>query len=186
MKRTVTVLLVLWVGVFTAVSTHAEESPQQLLTALGSTTISGYVSISAHWGTSSERLPRYYRKFPKVHVTGPRFVREATDPLSGVPRVFRFVVHRIGAKANETTVYLNFSSEGVLLAQGGVTIPAGASRATCSWSVPDNGFHDGRRPFTAAISLDAVRAELPAAQYRTTSRKPRRATVVILDPAASR
>jgi hypothetical protein len=40
---------------------QAEEKPNQLLTALSSTTISGYVSASAHWnpGTGNGNTPGY-------------------------------------------------------------------------------------------------------------------------------
>jgi hypothetical protein len=48
------------------VSVRAEEKPNQLLTALSSTTISGYVDTSAHWnpGTGNANVPAYALNFP--------------------------------------------------------------------------------------------------------------------------
>src|ERR1051325_4788024 len=45
---------------------QAEEKPNQLLTALSSTTISGYVDTSAHWtlGTGNANPPAYAFNFP--------------------------------------------------------------------------------------------------------------------------
>jgi hypothetical protein len=45
---------------------QAEEKPNQLLTALSSTTISGYVNTSAHWvpGTGNANPPAYAFNIP--------------------------------------------------------------------------------------------------------------------------
>ncbi|HTD65806.1 MAG TPA: hypothetical protein VK846_04655 [Candidatus Limnocylindria bacterium] len=186
MKFPFTGFLVMCLVALSGFQIHAEENPNQLLTTLGSTTISGYVDTTAQWTAAAGSVPRGYRRFPVVFVTAPHFVRERNEPITGAPRSFRFTVHRRGGRTNETTVYLNFHSGTTALAQGGVTIPAGASRATSTWLIPDNGIHDGPRSFTATISLDPVRLEMPGAQYRTRSLWPRSAKVILLDPRRSR
>ena len=161
----------------------AEEKPNQIFTSLSSTTISGYVSTSAQWTSSTAPLPDDYRSFPIVFVTGPKVFREGSNSHTGVARVFQFAVHRKGGSSNEITVYLNFHSPGGVPVQGGVTIPAGARKATCTWTIADNGVPDGPRTFTASIDSDPVRLQMPGARYKLSPRWPHSATVFVLDPA---
>ena len=160
----------------------AEERPNQLLTALDSTTISGYVDTSAHWTATPEPLPEGVSSFPVVFITGPRIVREQGNPITGAVRSFHFTVHRLGRSNNEITVYLNFQSPGGARVQGGVRIPAGARQATTSWFVANDFIYEGPRAFTASISMTPVRLRMPGANYQLSPRWPNRSTVVIIDP----
>ena len=159
----------------------AEENPNQLLTVLGSTTISGAVDTSAHWAASKEPLPEDYESLPTVFITAPRVVREFSTP-GGNSRLFQFTVHRLRRGTNDLTVYLNFHSPNGIPVQGGVTIPAGARIGTTIWLLRDNGIKDGPRHFSASISLSAVRQQLPGARYKLHGPWPYAATVLILDP----
>lgn len=159
----------------------AEENPNQLLTILGGTTISGYVDTSAHWAASAEPLPEDYQALPTVFISAPRVVREFSTP-GGNSRLFQFTVHRLGRGTNEITVYLNFHSPNGIPVQGGVTIPTGKRIGTTVWQVRDNGLLDGPRHFSATISLSAVRQQLPGARYKLHGPWPHAATVLILDP----
>ena len=176
------IVLVAWVAVLSITKVSAEENPNQLLTVLGSTTISGSVDTSAHWAASTEPLPEDYQSWPIVFVTAPKVVRELLTP-AGNPRLFQFTVHRLGRGTNDLTVYLNFHSPNGIPVQGGVTIPAGARIGTTIWLLRDNGVKDGPRHFFASISLSAVRQQLPGARYKLHGPWPYAATVLILDPA---
>ena len=160
----------------------AEERPNQLLTALGSTTISGYVDTSAHWTATPESFPEGILSFPIVFITGPRIVREQGNLITGAVRYFHFTIHRLGRTNDEITVYLNFQSPGGARVQGGVRIPAGARQATTSWFVANDLIYEGPRAFTASISMAPVRLQMPGAHYQLSPRWPSSSTVVIIDP----
>jgi hypothetical protein len=165
-----------------ALSGRAEENSTRLIATLGSTTISGYVDTSAQWMPASTRLPKGFAAFPIVFVTAPIFVHELSNQITGLGRRFAFVVHRIGRGTNDLMVYLNFKFGGDVVAQGGVTIPAGVTQAASVWHLPHNHIHESVRPFTASISLDPVRLRMEGARYRRSSDWPGGATVLLLDP----
>ena len=182
MKLVRRILWVACVAVFSLTKAGAEERPNQLLTSLSGTTISGYVDTSAHWTATSESLPEGALSFPVVFITGPRIVREQSNPVTGAVRGFHFTVHRLGQTNNEITVYVNFQSPGGDRVQGGITIPAGARKATTSWFVANDFIHEGPRVFTASISMAPVRLRMPGARYQISPRWPHSSTVVIIDP----
>jgi hypothetical protein len=66
--------------------------------------------------------------------------------------------------------------------QTAVHFSSGESRAEVLWQIADNQQRDEPRTFTARISLDPVRLQMPGAQYRLRHGLPAHAIVTVKDP----
>lgn len=163
-----------------AVVVNAEETPNQLLSALGRSTISGYIDTSTQWRPSTAPLPDDVLTFPIVFVTcRPKVFREGVTNRHGDERFLTFKVYRIGPATNECVVYLTFHGSMDGAVQASIHMGPGQRVGTVRLQISDDGIFTRPRSLTANISLDPVREGW--ARYRTSPRFPGSATALVIN-----